>query len=50
MRSMYGYFVRNVFVKYREVWEVLRLNIVNTWDYSCYWNSFCVMIMSYVSF
>ena len=30
MRSMYGYFVRDVFVKYREVREILRLNIVNT--------------------
>ena len=29
-RSMYGYFVRDVFVKYREVREILRLNIVNT--------------------
>ena len=35
MRSMNGYFVRDVFVKYREVWEILRLNIVNTWNYSC---------------
>ena len=41
--NMYGYFVRNVFVKYMEVWEILRLNIVNTWAYSCCWNGFCVM-------
>ena len=30
MRSMYGYFVRDVFVKHREVRETLRLIIINT--------------------
>ena len=30
MRSMYGYFVRNVFVKYMEVWNkiIWRFNVV----------------------
>ena len=50
MRSMYGYFVRNVFVNYREVWEILRLNIVNTWDYSCCWSDFLCYVMGYVAF
>ena len=36
MRSTYGYFVRNMFVKYMEVWEIFMLNIVNTWAYNCY--------------
>ena len=50
---MYGYFVRNASIKYKEVWEIYRLNMVNTWVYSCCWSSvfffffffffFCVM-------
>ena len=50
MRSMYVYLVRNVFVKYREVWEILRLNIVNIWGYSYYWSGFLCYVIRYVAF
>ena len=48
-RSMYIYiyiffFLRNVFVKYMEVWGIWRLNVVNTWAYSCCWSFLCVCV------
>ena len=43
--NMYGYFVWNVFVKYMEVWEIWRINIVNTWTYS---HGLCVGMVFFV--